>query len=68
VAINVFPTDHPSEHAAIRELADGVGARSVGCWVHLPICGDMRTMPGLGACSAATRIDIDRNGEIVGLS
>ncbi|MGH3883592.1 MAG: formate--tetrahydrofolate ligase, partial [Pseudonocardiaceae bacterium] len=33
-----------------------------------PICGDMRTMPGLGASSAATRIDIDRNGEIVGLS
>ncbi len=180
VAINVFPTDHPSEHAAIREIADSVGARSALCthfaeggkgaaelatavaeaaeepsgfaflypndatlrekiltvalrvygaqgveydlkasrqlesyerhgfgrlpvciakthlsissdptlkgaptgWVLpvrearasvgagfiYPICGDMRTMPGLGASFAATRIDIDRNGEIVGLS
>ncbi len=180
VAINAFPTDHPSEHAAIREIADSVGARSALCThfaeggkgaaelasavaeaaeepsqfaflypndatlrekiltvalrvygaqgveydfkasrqlesyerngfgrlpvciakTHLsissdptlkgaptgwllpvrearasvgagfiyPICGDMRTMPGLGASPAATRIDIDRNGEIVGLS
>ncbi|MGH3973804.1 MAG: formate--tetrahydrofolate ligase [Pseudonocardiaceae bacterium] len=180
VAINAFPTDHPSEHAAIREIADSVGARSALCthfaeggkgaaelasavaeaaeepsqfaflypndatlrekiltvalrvygaqgveydfkasrqlesyerngfgrlpvciakthlsissdptlkgaptgWVLpvrearasvgagfiYPICGDMRTMPGLGANPAATRIDIDRNGEIVGLS
>ncbi|MGH3934762.1 MAG: formate--tetrahydrofolate ligase [Pseudonocardiaceae bacterium] len=180
VAINAFPTDHPSEHAAIREIADSVGARSALCthfaeggkgaaelasavaeaaeepsqfaflypndatlrekiltvalrvygaqgveydfkasrqlenyerngfgrlpvciakthlsissdptlkgaptgWVLpvrearasvgagfiYPICGDMRTMPGLGTSPAATRIDIDRNGEIVGLS
>jgi formate--tetrahydrofolate ligase len=180
VAINAFPTDHPSEHAAIREIANSVGARSALCthfaeggkgaaelasvvaeaaeepsqfaflypndatlrekiltvalrvygaqtveydfkasrqlesyerngfgrlpvciakthlsissdptlkgaptgWVLpvrearasvgagfiYPICGDMRTMPGLGANPAATRIDIDRNGEIVGLS
>ena len=27
VAINAFPTDHPSEHAAIREIAEGHGAR-----------------------------------------
>nr|WP_205750459.1 formate--tetrahydrofolate ligase [Deinococcus fonticola] len=27
VAINAFPTDHPSEHAAIRELAAAAGAR-----------------------------------------
>src|ERR671917_739223 len=31
VAINAFPTDHPSEHAAIREIADSVGARSALC-------------------------------------
>ena len=180
VAINTFPTDHPSEHAAIREIADSVGARSALCthfaeggkgaaelaaavaeaaeepsqfaflypndatlrekiltvalrvygaqgveydlkasrqlesyerdgfgklpvciakthlstssdptlkgaptgWVLpvrearasvgagfiYPICGDMRTMPGLGATPAATRIDIDSRGEIVGLS
>ncbi|MGH3683736.1 MAG: formate--tetrahydrofolate ligase [Pseudonocardiaceae bacterium] len=180
VAINAFPTDHPSEHAAIREIAEGVGARSALCthfaeggkgaaelaaavaeaaaepsqfaflypdeatlrekirtvalrvygaqgvdytatasrqldsyerhgfatlpvciakthlsissdpaltgaptgWVLpvrevrasvgagfiYPICGDMRTMPGLSASPAATRIDIDSRGEIVGLS
>ena len=27
VAINAFPDDHPSEHAAIRELAEAAGAR-----------------------------------------
>ncbi|HEX4099359.1 MAG TPA: formate--tetrahydrofolate ligase [Pseudonocardiaceae bacterium] len=180
VAINAFPTDHPSEHAAIREIADGMGARSALCthfaeggkgaaelaaavaeaaeepsqfsflypndatlrekiltvalrvygaqsveydlkasrqlesyerngfgklpvciakthlsissdpalkgaptgWVLpvrearasvgagfiYPICGDMRTMPGLSANPAATHIDIDSRGEIVGLS
>jgi len=31
VAINVFPTDHQSEHAAIREIADSMGARSALC-------------------------------------
>src|SRR6516225_6614200 len=28
VAINAFPTDHPSEHQAIREIAAQMGARS----------------------------------------
>jgi formate--tetrahydrofolate ligase len=32
------------------------------------ISGDMRTMPGLGTSPAATRIDIDENGEVTGLS
>jgi len=27
VAVNTFPTDHASEHAAIREIAEGAGAR-----------------------------------------
>ncbi len=27
VAINAFPTDHPSEHRAIREIAEEMGAR-----------------------------------------
>lgn len=27
VCINAFPTDHPSEHAAIREIAEGMGVR-----------------------------------------
>jgi formate--tetrahydrofolate ligase len=33
-----------------------------------PICGDMRTMPGLGSHPAAERIDIDADGQVVGLS
>jgi formate--tetrahydrofolate ligase len=33
-----------------------------------PICGDMRTMPGLGTSPAAARIDLDADGLIVGLN
>ena len=33
-----------------------------------PICGEMRTMPGLGTHPAAAVIDLDDDGEIVGLS
>jgi formate--tetrahydrofolate ligase len=31
VAINAFPTDHPSEHRAIREVAEALGARVAVC-------------------------------------
>ena len=31
VAVNAFPTDHPSEHEAIREVAEGMGARVAVC-------------------------------------
>jgi formate--tetrahydrofolate ligase len=47
----------------VREVRASVGAGFV-----YPICGDMRTMPGLASNSAAERIDIDANGDIVGLS
>jgi formate--tetrahydrofolate ligase len=47
----------------VREARASVGAG----FVYL-ICGDMRTMPGLSAHPAAESIDIDENGEIVGLS
>ncbi len=47
----------------VREARASVGAGFI-----YPICGDMRTMPGLSANPAATRIDIDSRGEIVGLS
>jgi len=47
----------------VREVRASVGAGFV-----YPICGDMRTMPGLGANPAAASIDIDEFGEIVGLS
>src|SRR5215469_3909231 len=41
---------------------------SVGAGFVYPICGEMRTMPGLGSSPAATRIDLDEAGEIVGLN
>ncbi|HTF49195.1 MAG TPA: formate--tetrahydrofolate ligase [Pseudonocardia sp.] len=47
----------------VREVRASVGAGFI-----YPICGDMRTMPGLGADPAAHHIDLDQNGEIVGLS
>ncbi len=47
----------------VREVRASVGAGFI-----YPICGDMRTMPGLGKTPAAKNIDIDANGEIVGLS
>jgi formate--tetrahydrofolate ligase len=31
VAINAFPTDHPSEHDAVRAIAEGMGARVAVC-------------------------------------
>jgi len=47
----------------VREVRASVGAGSV-----YPICGDMRTMPGLGAHPAAHAIDLDADGEIINLS
>ncbi len=47
----------------VREVRASVGAGFV-----YPICGDMRTMPGLPSHPAAERIDIDENGDVVGLS
>ena len=47
----------------VREVRASVGAGFV-----YPICGDMRTMPGLPSSPNAVRIDIDDRGEIVGLS
>ena len=32
-----------------------------------PLCGDVRTMPGLGRQPAATNVDIDDEGKVVGL-
>jgi formate--tetrahydrofolate ligase len=47
----------------VREVRASVGAGFV-----YPICGDMRTMPGLSGNPAAAHIDLDENDEIVGLS
>jgi formate--tetrahydrofolate ligase len=46
----------------VREARASVGAGFI-----YPICGDMRTMPGLSVHPAAHDIDIDEDGEIVGL-
>lgn len=46
----------------VREVRASVGAGFI-----YAICGDMRTMPGLGSHPAAEAIDIDENGDIVGL-
>jgi formate--tetrahydrofolate ligase len=54
------PTGHT---LTVREARASVGAGFV-----YPICGDMRTMPGLSKAPAASRIDIDDDGQIVGLS
>lgn len=54
------PTGHT---LVVREARASVGAGFV-----YPICGDMRTMPGLGTSPAASRIDVDGDGRIVGLS
>ncbi|MEZ5426745.1 MAG: formate--tetrahydrofolate ligase [Pyrinomonadaceae bacterium] len=47
----------------VREVRASVGAGFI-----YPICGDMRTMPALPATPGAEKIDIDANGNIVGLS
>ena len=47
----------------VREVRASVGAGFV-----YPICGAMSTMPGLGATPALQRIDIDADGNVVGLS
>jgi formate--tetrahydrofolate ligase len=47
----------------VREVRVSAGAGFV-----YAICGDMRTMPGLGSHPAAEHIDIDENGDVIGLS
>ena len=47
----------------VREVRASVGAGFI-----YPICGDMRTMPGLSKNPAAARIDLDEDGQVVGLS
>ena len=59
-ALKGAPTGHT---LTVREVRASVGAGFV-----YPICGDMRTMPGLGAHPAAESIDITPDGRIVGLS
>jgi formate--tetrahydrofolate ligase len=59
-ALKGAPTGHT---LPVREVRASVGAGFV-----YPICGDMRTMPGLGTRPAAAIIDLDEHGDIQGLS
>ena len=59
-ALKGAPTGHVIN---VREVRASVGAGFV-----YPICGEMRTMPGLGTHPAAAVIDLDESGQIVGLS
>ena len=53
----------PDGHTlTVRELRLSAGAEFV-----VVICGDVMTMPGLPKVPAATRIDVDDDGKIVGL-
>ncbi|MEZ5347186.1 MAG: formate--tetrahydrofolate ligase [Pyrinomonadaceae bacterium] len=47
----------------VREVRASVGAGFI-----YPICGEMRTMPALPSSPGAEKIDIDEDGNIVGLS
>jgi formate--tetrahydrofolate ligase len=46
----------------VRDLRAYTGAG----WL-VALCGDMMTMPGLGASPAAVHVDIDEHGRTVGL-
>jgi len=47
----------------VREVRASVGAGFI-----YPLCGNMRTMPGLGKTPAAHAIDIDADGNVINLS
>jgi len=40
---------------------------SVGAGFLYPLCGEMRTMPGLPSVAAFTKVDLDEDGKVVGL-
>lgn len=46
----------------IREVRASIGAGFL-----YPLCGDMRTMPGLPSVPAGAKVDIDKDGKVVGL-
>lgn len=58
---------HAHERSTLTIPPDLDIARSVSVGFIYPICGEMRTMPGLGSSPAATRIDLE-DGQVVGLS
>ena len=71
--LNVFETLSFTDDPKIKGAPTGFrititeARASVGAGFIYPLCGEMRTMPGLGADPAAMRVDIDENGNVVGL-
>src|SRR5205809_2706798 len=59
VALTNAPTGFT---VTVRDLRAYTGAG----WI-VALCGDMQTMPGLGATPAAVNVDIDSDGQTVGL-
>ncbi|HVP00037.1 MAG TPA: formate--tetrahydrofolate ligase [Bryobacteraceae bacterium] len=54
----------PSNHSVnIREVRLAAGAEFV-----VAVCGDIMTMPGLPKVPSATKMDLDENGKVIGLS
>jgi formyltetrahydrofolate synthetase len=46
----------------IREIRASVGAGFL-----YPLCGTMRTMPGLPSVPAFTKVDLDESGQVQGM-
>ena len=54
----------PAGHVVtVREVRASVGAGFI-----TPILGEMRTMPGLGATPGFMNVDVDEDGEVIGLT
>jgi len=54
----------PEGHVVdVREVRLAAGAEFI-----VLVCGDIMTMPGLPKVPSAERMDLDENGQIVGLS
>jgi formyltetrahydrofolate synthetase len=47
----------------VREVRASVGAGFI-----YPLLGEMSTMPGLGATPGFMKVDVNEDGEVVGLS
>src|SRR5437016_5083386 len=80
VAINVFDSDTPAEIELVRARAPALLGRprgfrvpvrevraSVGAGFLYPLLGEMRTMPGLPSEPNACKVDLDADGNVVGL-
>jgi formate--tetrahydrofolate ligase len=58
-AVKGAPTDF---RLPVREVRASVGAGFI-----YPLCGEMRTMPGLPSHPAAEKVDLDDDGQVIGL-